>query len=267
MFEATLERAKKLAPPERHHVVIPESHFKFPEVAQQLQGFPYTRVSVQPLNRESGWDLLLPLAQLYRNHPGATVVALPFEPFIEEENLFLSHVEAAFRLVEWQEKKLVLLGLAPNAPETDYGYILARHAWHNAFPFDAREVSCFVEKPNPFLARKLILQGGYWNTLVMVFKVKTLLDHLRALSPVSYRGFEQICAAVARPNFSNTIRRVCTQAADLNLSKELLEPLAVRQDHPLLVLPVRGVHGSDRGSKLRITNSLAPSKDKCGVTA
>ena len=265
MLEITLRRAGKLVPPERQFVVVTESHFNLPEVAEQLLKFPNIKIAAQPLNRDTGLGLILPLAQLFRHQPRATVAVFPSDHFIEEESLFHSHVEAACRLVEWQEKKVVLLGVAPDTPETDYGYILARHAWHNAFPFDAREVSCFVEKPNPLLARKLILQGGYWNTLVMVFKIKTLLDHLCAVSPLTYRGFEQITAAVARPNFGNIVRQVFAQATDLNLSKDLLEPLAARPDHPLLVLPVRGVHWSDWGSELRINNSLAQSNYKSSV--
>ena len=267
MLEVTLRRADKLVPPERQFVVVTESHFNFPEVTEQLSKYPKIKVAAQPLNRDTGFGLLLPLAQLFRNQPRATVALFPSDHFIEDENLFHSHVEAACRLVEWQEKKVVLLGVAPDTPETDYGYILARHAWHNAFPFDAREVSGFVEKPNPMLARKLILQGGFWNTLVMVFKIKTLLEHLCAVSPLTYRGFEQICAAVARPNFSNIVRQIFAQATDLNLSKGVLEPLAARPDHPLLVLPVRGVHWSDWGSERRINNSLAHSNDKSSVSA
>ena len=256
MLEAALQRAHKLVPPERQFVVVTESHFDFPEVTQQLTSYPKVGITVQPINRDTGLGLLLPIAHLYQRQPDATVAVFPSDHFIEEEDLFLTHVEAACRLVEWENSKIVLLGVSPNAPETEYGYILARNQWHNAFPYGAREVARFIEKPDPIMARKVMLQGGFWNTMVMVFKIKSLLEHIRMISPVTYHGFERICRAVGGANLANIVKQVFAQSEPMNLSKGLLETLAMQRERALLVLPVRGVHWSDWGSEVRIMKAL-----------
>src|SRR5262245_60878455 len=238
MLENTLRRADRLVPPERQSVVVTQHHLDYSEVTRQLAGFPKVSISAQPINRDTGLGLLLPLAKIHRRQCQATVVVFPSDHFIEDEKQFHAHVEAACLLVEQRAKKIVLLGVTPHAPETEYGYILPRNRWHQNFPFDAREVSRFVEKPNPVLARQLVLQGGFWNTMVMVFKIHTLLEHVRMVSPASYHAFERICAAAGRPNFGNVVRQVFAESAAFNLSKGLLEPLASRRDNPLLVLPV-----------------------------
>ena len=256
MLEATLQRARKLLPPEKQFVVVTESHFDYPEVGQQIANCPKIAIVVQPVNRDTGMGLLLPLALLNQRQPDASVAVFPSDHFIEEEESFLTHVKAAYDFVERDNSKIVLLGIPPNAPESEYGYILASNRWHNVFPFGAREVDRFIEKPNPILARKLMLRGGFWNTMVMVFKLKTLLEHLRTISPATYRGFERIYRAVGSANFEKVVKQVFAQAQPFNLSTGFLETLPVQRGHNLLVLPVRGVHWSDWGSAARILKTL-----------
>jgi hypothetical protein len=45
----------------------------------------------------------------------------------------------------------------------------------------------------------------------------------------------------------------------MNLSKALLEPLALQRPSPLSVLPVRGVYWSDWGAQRRIVSDLLKS--------
>jgi len=262
LLEATFQRARALIPSRRQFVVVTESHFDYAEVAQQLSKYPEVRVAAQPMNRDTGLGLLLPLAHIYRTRPDSTVVVFPSDHFIEEETLFLNHVDAAFALVERDSTKTVMLAIAPTHAETDYGYILPSNCRHQALPFGAREVKRFIEKPDPILASKLVLQGGFWNTLVMVFNLRTILGHLRAINPFVYRCFEQICDAVGTAGFNDVVKQVYLRSKPLNLSKGLLEDLAARQPCSLLVLPVRGVHWSDWGSEARIMQSLQQAKDR-----
>jgi mannose-1-phosphate guanylyltransferase len=212
-------------------------------------------IAAQPMNRDTGLGLLLPLAHIYHIRPDSTVVVFPSDHFIEEEDLFLNHVDAAFGLVERDSEKIVLLGIAPTQAETDYGYILPSDRWHNAFPFGAREVKHFIEKPGPILARKLVLRGGFWNTMVMVFHLRTLIEHMRAINPFVYHGFEQICASMDSAGFADIVKKVFARSEPLNVSKGLLEHLAAQQPRSLLVLPVRGVHWCDWGSEERIMST------------
>jgi len=256
MLEATLHRARSLVPPENQFIVVTESHFEYPEVGQQLANWPKVHIAVQPANRDTGLGLLLPLAILNQRHPDATVAVFPSDHFIEEEDSFLTHVKAAYDFVERENSKLVLLGIPPSTAETEYGYILANNRWHNVFPFGAREVERFIEKPDPVAARKLMLQGGLWNTMVMVFKLKTLIEYIRAISPRTHRGFEQIYRAVGSASFEQVVKQVFAQAESFNLSTGFLEMLPLHRKRDLVVLPVRGVHWSDWGSEARIMKSL-----------
>ena len=68
----------------------------------------------QPDNRDTGPGLLLPLAHLYKRYPDSTVVVFPSDHFILEEDLFMVYVDQAFRVVEQDPAKVVLLGINPS---------------------------------------------------------------------------------------------------------------------------------------------------------
>jgi mannose-1-phosphate guanylyltransferase len=265
MLEKTLERAEKLVPHEQQCVVVTENHFEYDEVTQQLANFPKVAVAVQPIDRDTGVGLLFGLARLYQSHSDATVIVFPSDHFIQEEDLFLAHVDAACRLVEQDRSKIVLLGVAPNTPETEFGYILPEHDWQKTFPFGARAVNRFIEKPDSVLACKLILQGSFWNTMVMVMNGKTLADHVRQLCPSTFRNFEVICQATGSDNLVNVVNHVFARSEPLNLSQGILQKLAVLRERALLVLPVRGVHWNDWGCEERITKTLEHTK-QCGLS-
>jgi mannose-1-phosphate guanylyltransferase len=257
MLEMAFDRTQKLIPPQRLFTVVSEGHFAYTEVAQQLSAYPQVRVIVQPINKDTGMGLLLPLAHLYERHPDATVVVFPADHFISEVDLFMAHVDAAFGVVEHNPSKIVLLGVAPTDPEPEYGYLVPRNDRRSPFPFGIQEVGCFIEKPQPTVARTLIARGGLWNTMVMVFKAKTLIEHVRRITPQLNRCFMRICDAIGSPALLDVVRQVYVDVEPINLSKGLLEALPTHRASSLLMLPVRGVHWSDWGSEKRILNEIA----------
>jgi mannose-1-phosphate guanylyltransferase len=49
------------------------------------------------------------------------VVVFPSDHFILEEDLFMAYVDQAFRVVEQDPAKVVLLGINPSEAEPEYG--------------------------------------------------------------------------------------------------------------------------------------------------
>jgi mannose-1-phosphate guanylyltransferase len=252
MLEHTFHRAEKLIHPNRIFTVITQDHLKYAEVRRQLSGSSKDTIVVQPENKETAPGILLPLIQLYKRYPESTVAVFPSDHFIVEENLFMMQVYLAFRLVEREPARLVLLGIEPSNPEQDYGYILPGERLIASRPLNAYAVSEFIEKPDLNLVSGLIRKGGLWNTMVMVFKPRMLLDRFRQTTAALYHAFERVNQALGEPFFSNIVADVYHKIQPMNFSKTILEPLAKRDPSCLAVLPVRGVHWSDWGSEQRI---------------
>jgi mannose-1-phosphate guanylyltransferase len=261
MLEHTFHRAEKLIHRNRLFTVITQNHLKYPEVRRQLSESSKDTIVVQPENKETAPGILLPLIQLYKRYPESTVVIFPSDHFIVEENLFMMHVYLAFRLVDRDPSRLVLLGIEPSDPEQDYGYILPGEKLTAPRLLNAHAVSKFIEKPGLNLVSSLIREGGLWNTMVMVFKPRMLLDRFRQTAAALYHAFERVNEALGEPFFPKIVEEVYRQIQPLNFSKSILEPLAKQEPSCLAVLPVRGVHWSDWGSEQRIADTLRPRCD------
>jgi len=245
-----------MIPAERLFTVVSQSHLRHPDVARQLSSRPMATLVQQPDNRDTGPGLLLPLAHLYRRYPDSTVVVFPSDHFILEEDLFMAYVDQAFRVVEQDHAKVVLLGIHPSEAEPEYGYIVPGKRLTGPSTPGTREVSRFIEKPEREVARDLVSCGGLWNTLVMVFKAKTLLNAVSRIAPLIYGSFERIWRVVGTPSLGHLVQEVYQQMCPLNLSKGLLEVLPLERSPELCVLPVRGIQWSDWGSEQRIIRVL-----------
>lgn len=256
MLEHTFHRAEKLIPRERLFTIVSKDHLEHPEVRLQIGSRPGGTIIVQPKNKDTGPGLLLPLMHLYKRSPESVVVVFPSDHFILAEDLFLSYVQVACRAVERDPSRLVLLGIEPNEPESEYGYILPGARVKNLFPLDLRRVSRFIEKPEPRAAGELILKGGLWNTMVMVFKAKTVLDLARNATRRLYNSFQQILEAIGTPQERDVVEETYRYMEPVNFSKELLEPSCQPRRSCLAVLRVRGVIWSDWGSAQRIVSVL-----------
>jgi len=124
MLEHTLHRAEKLIPAQKLLIVIAKEHLQFDEVRRQIASRPRECIIIQPQNKDTGAGILLPLMHLHKRDPTAIVTVFPSDHFILEEDLFMRHVERAFRIVESDGARIVLLGTEPNEPDPEYGYIL-----------------------------------------------------------------------------------------------------------------------------------------------
>jgi mannose-1-phosphate guanylyltransferase/mannose-1-phosphate guanylyltransferase/mannose-6-phosphate isomerase len=121
------------------------------------------------------------------------LLVLPSDHVIADESAFHAAIEAALPLA--REDWLITFGIAPDRPETGYGYIrrgepLAR----GVFRADA-----FVEKPDRGTAETYLAEGGYdWNAGIFLFRAAAFL---RALEE-----YESAILAAAREALENGSR-------------------------------------------------------------
>jgi len=256
MLEHTLHRAEKLIPAQKLLTVIAKEHLQFDEVRRQIAWRPQECILVQPENKDTGPGILLPLMHLYKRSPDAIVAVFPSDHFILEEDLFMQHVERAFRIVESDGTRMVLLGTEPNEPDPGYGYIVPGERIGSRELDDDRTVEMFVEKPSAEAAQKIMRKGALWNTLVFVVTCKTLLQAIKRAAPELYRAFEPMQDTIGTPHEQRVIERVYQKLPPLNFSKRVLENLSYEDRQNFRVLPVRGVTWKDWGTSDRLSKTL-----------
>ncbi len=255
MLEHTFQRAEKLIPPEKILTIVGKHHLQHVEVRRQLSSRDKDTVIVQPANKETGPGILLPLMHLYKRCPEAIVSVFPSDHFILEEDRFMAHVDLAAQAVARNPARIVLLAMEAQAPEVEYGYVVPWEDGGEINLHGTRRVARFVEKPGKHMAQDLFDSGALWNTMIMVFKVKTLLQMIQDVCPSIHRQFVHILDAIGTDDEQRTIDEVYRALEPINFSKGFLEKISKVYPQTISVLPVLQVFWSDWGSPQRLVES------------
>ena len=110
--------------------------------------------------------------------PDELLLVMPSDHVIGDVGAFRAAIDAAAPLVE--EGWLATFGIAPDGPETGYGYI---QLGAEIAPGVAR-VERFVEKPDRATAQAYLAAGGYaWNGGIFLFSAGAYLRELEAQAP------------------------------------------------------------------------------------
>jgi len=255
MLEHTFQRAEKLIPPEKILTIVGRHHLQHVEVRRQLSSRDKDTVIVQPANKETGPGILLPLMHLYKRCPDAIVSVFPSDHFILEEDRFMAHVDLAAQAVARSPSRIVLLAMEAQAAEQEYGYVVPWEHGSEINLHGTRRVARFVEKPGKQVAQDLFDSGALWNTMIMVFKIETLLQMIQDLCPSIHRQFVRILDAIGTDDEQRTIDDVYRALEPINFSKGFLEKISKVYPGTISVLPVLHVFWSDWGSPQRLLES------------
>jgi mannose-1-phosphate guanylyltransferase len=248
LLEQTWWRAGLVVPPERTHEGFYEAI---------LGRLGARHVIVQPENRGTAAGILYPLLRLSALAPADSVVVLPSDHHVSDEPLFMSHVATAFEAVEREPDRVLLLGIAPDTDETEYGWIEPGEAIGGREGGTLCRVRRFWEKPSRPLAEALRARGALWNSFVMVARVAALLTLIRSAAPELYGDFATLRPALGTPSEEARVRGLYTSLAPADFSRQVL---TARPDR-LGLVPVRGVLWSDLGSPERVEQSRRRSEE------
>jgi mannose-1-phosphate guanylyltransferase len=238
LLELTLSRTHYFATPENTRVVVNQNHLALART--QLGGLPQSNIFVQPETRDTGPGIIFALAQMARTHPDATVAVFPTDHFVDDDRTFIAHVLRAACLVHRFPAKIAILGVTPDHAEPGYGYILPGQPLHSALtPSRICHVRAFKEKPSPIMAREFISQDGLWNTFVMVFQLKRMLELLKTLAP---RNSQKLFDLHTSSEDASVIYR---DIDPWNFSSQIL----ARIPNELIVFEVPDIRWSDWGTR------------------
>ncbi|HEX8573493.1 MAG TPA: sugar phosphate nucleotidyltransferase [Allosphingosinicella sp.] len=136
---------------------------------------PDARLVLEPAAR--GTAAAVALAALAAAE-GELLLVMPSDHHVEDEAAFGAAVAAAEPLA--RQGWLVTFGIAPDRPETGYGYIKRGEALAPG----AFRAARFAEKPDRPTAAAWLAEGGWdWNAGIFLFSREAVLDALSEHSP------------------------------------------------------------------------------------
>ena len=254
LLEATWARLDGVISPARRMAVVTRHHEPF--YTPLMARLRPADLVVQPENRGTAAGILYPLLRLAARAPAAAVAVLPSDHHFSDDARFMARVEAAFEAVATRPDRLVLLGMIPDSPESEYGWIEPGDLLAPGAMRDLYQVTRFWEKPAADLADRLRLAGCLWNSFVMVGAVETFLATIACALPALYGALDNVAPAFGAVVEADAVRAVYAALPPADFSRHVLTPSTSR----LAVMPVTGVTWSDLGSPDRVRRVRRPPK-------
>jgi mannose-1-phosphate guanylyltransferase len=243
LLQDALRRAAAVAPLQRVCAVVAEQHRQW--WTSMLGYLPDGNVIVQPQNRGTAHGILLPLLRLADRDPEASVVLLPADHYLHDEEVMVASLRQAADLANADRSSIYLLGIEPDGADTELGYILPKSRTRDG----SATVLRFVEKPTESQARTLVDRGALWNSFIMAASVRALLDLFDDRYATTMAGMRGVEGAI--------LDNVYARLDSLDFSRDVLQG----NEPALKVLPVPRCGWSDLGTPTRIGHTLQRLRD------
>lgn len=177
LIQKTYKRINKIVDNENIFVITGSLYKHF--ILEQIPEFIESNIIVEPCGKNTAPAIILSSLIINDKYPEEDLIMMvfPADHYIQNEKAFISNINIA--IVEACKSKLVTLGIKPNSPNTNYGYIKVKEK--NSSVSTVEE---FKEKPNYDLAVKYYNSGFYyWNAGIFVWSINTLLNEISKYSP------------------------------------------------------------------------------------
>lgn len=191
MIQLTVERILPLVAMEDIFIVTNRSYKDL--VRSQLPELPEENILCEPVGKNTAPCIGLGAVHMAKRYGDAVMMVLPSDHLIKYTSLFLNTLSDACEVAE-QGENLVTLGIAPDSPETGYGYIKFQPETTLGRAFSVEK---FVEKPDLETAKAYLASEQYlWNSGMFIWKTSTILKNLEAYLPETYQGLCKIGEAI-----------------------------------------------------------------------
>lgn len=185
MLQATVKRINKLIPLERIFICTGETYVNL--IKEQLPNLNEKNIIIEPEGKNTAPCIALSAFHIKRLYKDSTMVVLPSDHLIKDEEGFIDIINSACKYLDNNEDTIITLGIKPDRAETGYGYIRFSNKLEKVDNYLINDVEAFVEKPNSETAIRYIDSGSYlWNCGMFIWRTNTILNNLKKYVPKIY---------------------------------------------------------------------------------
>jgi mannose-1-phosphate guanylyltransferase len=219
-LQQTQQRVSRLVKYRQTLLVLTRTHEQF--YADQVSDVPFTSLVIQPQNRGTAPAILYSLMRLRELDPRSVIAFFPSDHHFSNNEAFTRQIDTALISAEARPDLVFLLGITPECPEVEYGWIEPGALMSSPFSHGARRVSRFWEKPSQALALDLFARGCLWNSFIMVGHVQAFLNLIRHTLPLLFQSFEAIRPLLFSAGEKKAVKRLYSVLPPINCSHEVL---------------------------------------------
>jgi mannose-1-phosphate guanylyltransferase len=221
-----------------------------PYYSDILSDTPTSNLIEQPRNIGTAPAILYSVLKIAAADPQAIVAFFPSDHYVSDNTKFMAHVRRAFEAAHDRSDLVILLGVEPESPEVEYGWIEPAQAIQGHRQL--HRVRRFWEKPCSGLAAILLLRGCLWNSFVMIASAHALIDIIASATPELYNAFASAIPFFGTDEELRRMKKLYGLLGEINFSDRVLALVPER----LTVLKVSGIKWNDLGEPKRVLASI-----------
>lgn len=246
LLQQTQQRVSRVVQSWRMLLVLTSTHESY--YADEVAGIPSSRLLVQPSNQGTAPAILYSLLRLREMDPKGVVAFFPSDHHFSDNDAFSDHIDTAYAAAAARPDMVILLGISPETPEAEYGWIEPGIPMGSPVPDSVSRVRRFWEKPSGSVASSLMEHGCLWNSFVMVGHVHAFLNLISRALPGLLEAFESIRSSLFTKYEPAALRRLYSTIRSTSFSQDVLSV----QPDKLAVLRANGLGWSDLGELGRV---------------
>jgi len=152
------------------------------------------KIILEPSKRNTAAAILT--SSLIKDIPNEQpVIFFPADHLIEKVSLFNKIIfKNKFFL---SDKNILIFGVKPTFPSSEFGYFITKK--NTAEP---NKVLKFIEKPTEINAKKVIKNGGHWNSGIFFFRKDSIVNSFKKYQP---RIYNNCLMAIKKAEIRNNI--------------------------------------------------------------
>lgn len=223
LIQQTYLRLKKIMPAKNIYIITNENFAD--DIYFQLRDLGILKENIikEPFQRNTASAIALAAKIIFDKNNSASLLVCPADHLIGSDSEFIKAVKISFEIA--QDDFLVTLGIIPNQPSSEYGYIKANYEKPHKSAFI---VERFVEKPDFKTAQKLFKQKYLFNSGIFIWKAETILSEIKKFLPKVYKS-----AIIYSRDFDKFLK-IYNSLESISIDKGILE----KSDN-ILVMPVK----------------------------
>ncbi len=221
LLRAAFKRALLLTSLERILLVTRQDLYEV--LSPELPELPRENYLLEPKGANTGPCVAFAAMTAARRFGDPVMIMLPADQRIVDRDGFAAVMLDAARLAAVREL-LVVLGIEPTRPETQYGYIKTTGEPCPQSDVECHPVERFTEKPNFTRAVGFAeTPGYYWNSGMFVWRASTILAALEEHSPGVYWPLESLAHSDAEEPTAETIAQCYSTVRSISIDYAVME--------------------------------------------
>ncbi|MFH5181190.1 mannose-1-phosphate guanylyltransferase [Paenibacillus sp. TAB 01] len=221
MIQQTIARLEQLIDISQVFIVTNELYAEL--IRAQLPSLPVENIIIEPVGRNTAPCVGLASLIIEEKFPDSTMVVLPSDHIIENEEGFV-HILQTAADVSNENNNLVTLGIKPTYPETGYGYIESTKQVSIVNDLEVHKVNKFVEKPSLETAQMYLDSGNFfWNSGIFIWKTAVIRQYIKELMPEMYDVLESMKEAFKFSDRNEVIRSEFYKMPDQSIDYGIME--------------------------------------------